>query len=235
MTATITRSTAPAVAEVEDHRFLELIRSLDPDDWRAPTDCTGWDVRAMVLHVLGAAEAHKIGELLHQLWSGRKAADGRDLVDGMNDVQIADREHLTPDEIVRRLEVASPKFLRFRRRLPGPIRAMQVPAPGGWISMGRLMDTIYTRDSFMHRIDIHRAIARPFDVDEHERRIVADVVDEWARNHGQPYSLVLTGPAGGTFASDEHGERDDLDAVEFCRIVSGRATGSGLLATPVLF
>ena len=235
MTATITRTTAPAVAEEEDRRFLDLVRSLAPDDWRAATDCTGWDVRAMVLHVLGAAEAHKIRELLHQLWAGRKAADGRDLVDGVNDVQIADRDHLRPDEIVLRLEAAGPRFLAFRRRLPAPMRAVRVPAPGGRVSMGHLMDAVYTRDSFLHRVDIHRAIGRPLEVDGHEAQIVADVVDEWARNHGQPHSLVLTGPAGGTFVSGDGGEHHEVDAIEFCRIVSGRAPGAGLLATPVLF
>jgi uncharacterized protein (TIGR03083 family) len=235
-TPTITRATAPQVAEEEDRRFVELIRSLGPDDWKAPTDCEGWDVRAIVLHVLGAAESHRFGELVHQLRAGRKAADGGELVDGVNAVQIADRSHLGTDEIIDRLEAAAPRFRRFRRRLPAPVRAIRVPAPGvGTVSMGQMMDHTYTRDSWLHRVDIHRAIGRPFTPDEHDARIVADVVADWARRHGQPYRLVLTGAAGGTFTNGAGGEFHELDAVEFCRILSGRAPGDGLLKTPVLF
>ena len=48
--------------------------------------------------------------------------------------------------------------------------------------------------------------------------------------HGQPCTLHLTGPAGGTFAQGDGGEEITIDAVEFCRILSGRGTGEGLLA-----
>jgi hypothetical protein len=64
-------------------------------------------------------------------------------------------------------------------------------------------------------------------------RIVADVVAEWARGHGQPYRLTLTGPAGGSWSAG--GEEISLDAVEFCRILSGRAPGTGLLTSAVPF
>ena len=70
---------------------------------------------------------------------------------------------------------------------------------------------------------------------EHDGRIVADVVAEWARRHGRPFTLELEGPAGGTFQHGDGGERTTLDAVEFCRILSGRAVGTGLLSTEVPF
>jgi uncharacterized protein (TIGR03083 family) len=236
-TATIDRRTAPDLAEEEDRRFGDVVHSLTAEEWRTPTELPGWDVRAIALHVLGEAESHRIGELVHQLVAGRKAAKGRALVDGINDVQIADRADLGPDEILARLDAAAPKFLRYRRRLPWPFRAIPLPNPPfGWLSIGRLNDVVYTRDRWMHRLDIHRAIGRAFKVDaDHDRRLVADVVAEWAQRHGQPYHLVLDGPAGGTFERGGTGEVHQLDAVEFCRIVSGRAPGSGLLATGVVF
>ena len=70
---------------------------------------------------------------------------------------------------------------------------------------------------------------------QHDGRIVADVVAEWARRHGQPFTLTLTGPAGGTFQAGQDGPELTLDAVEFCRILSGRASGDGLLSTAVPF
>ena len=70
---------------------------------------------------------------------------------------------------------------------------------------------------------------------DHDGRIVADVAAEWARRHGQPFSLHLGGPAGGRFTSGTGGEEITIDAVEFCRILSGRATGAGLLTQEVPF
>lgn len=88
----------------------------------------------------------------------------------------------------------------------------------------------------MHRVDVSRATGRPLDLTtEHDGRIVADVVAEWARRHGRPFSLMLLGPAGGTFRAGEGGEELGLDAVDFCRTLSGRGTGAGLRAQPVPF
>ena len=73
---------------------------------------------------------------------------------------------------------------------------------------------------------------------EHDGALVADVVAEWAARHGQPYRLRLTGPAGGEWSSGTPGaarEEIELDAVEFCRLLSGRGTASGLLAQEVPF
>jgi len=62
-------------------------------------------------------------------------------------------------------------------------------------------------------------------------------VAEWARRHGRPFTLELTGTAGGTFTEGGPGAAatTTLDAVELCRIFSGRATGDGLLTQEVPF
>ena len=67
----------------------------------------------------------------------------------------------------------------------------------------------------------------------HDGRNVADVVAEWARRHGRPFELTLTGPAGGRYRSGTDGEAIEIDAVELCRTLAGRAPGEGLLATVV--
>jgi uncharacterized protein (TIGR03083 family) len=237
-TATITRRSAPDVAAEEDRRFAELLSSLSPTDWSTPTELPGWNVTAIALHVLGEAESYRVPEALHQVVAGRKLAHGRALVDGMNDVQVADRAHLTPEEILVRLQAAAPKFRRFRARVPAPLRAARISNPPyGWLGVGHLLDVVYTRDRWMHSVDICRATGRTFEVDAlHDRLIVADVVAEWAATHRRPYRLVLDGPAGGTFTVGD-GEREEhhLDAVQFCRIVSGREPGTGLLRTGVVF
>jgi hypothetical protein len=102
--------------------------------------------------------------------------------------------------------------------------------------LGYLLDTIFTRDTWMHRVDIARATAAPLVLTSvHDARIVADVVAEWTRRHRQPFTLHLVGPAGGTFTHGTGGEDITVDAVEFCRILSGRAAGAGLLTQEVPF
>jgi hypothetical protein len=88
----------------------------------------------------------------------------------------------------------------------------------------------------MHRVDLARATGNELGLSEsHDGRVVADVVAEWARVHERPFMLTLEGPAGGTFIQGEHGEQLRLDAVEFCRILSGRGSGTGLLTHEVPF
>jgi hypothetical protein len=48
--------------------------------------------------------------------------------------------------------------------------------------------------------------------------------------HGEPFELVLEGPAGGKFRQGVGGERVELDAIEFVRILSGRRPGTGILS-----
>jgi hypothetical protein len=98
------------------------------------------------------------------------------------------------------------------------------------------VDTIFTRDTWMHRLDISRATGRPMELTTgHDGRLVADVVTEWAHRHGQPFALTLTGPAGGQWRSGEAGEHLQFDALDFCWIAAGRQPATGLMATKVPF
>jgi len=123
---------------------------------------------------------------------------------------------------------------RLMRRIP-----MKQPMPDGTVEtwrLGYLVDVILLRDPWMHRIDLSRAIGRPMMLTaDHDGRIIAEVVAEWARRHGRPFTLVLTGPAGGSYVQGAGGPDLELDAVEFCRILSRRAPGDGLLAEFVPF
>jgi hypothetical protein len=100
-------------------------------------------------------------------------------------------------------------------------------------SIAYLDDIIYTRDTWMHRFDTCRALGVEPDVTVgHDDMIVADIVREWALRHGQSFQLKLTGTAGGVFG-DGNGDVMELDALEFCRLLSGRGDGEGLLAVEV--
>jgi uncharacterized protein (TIGR03083 family) len=227
-------------AATEEYRRLDvLLRDLAPDDWTLPTDCDEWDVRAMVAHLVGAAEANaSVREMLRQAWVGRRTRTEGDLVDKMNAVQVAERAARTPAELVADLADAGARGVRARARIPGPVLAVRLPLgpPLGVRPLAYLMGRIYTRDAWMHRMDISRATGRePLLTEEHDGRLVDDVVREWAAGHGSPYSLELTGVAGGSWGTPGAGEQLVLDAVEFCRSVSGRVPARGLLAQPVPF
>ena len=103
-------------------------------------------------------------------------------------------------------------------------------------TLGYLIDTILTRDPWMHRIDISRATGQPLNLTAgHDDILVADVVNEWAARHGKPCHLHLTGPAGGRWTFGAGGPTLDLDAIDFCRTVSGREPATDLLTTEVPF
>ena len=234
------RETGPLAVE-ENARFVALIAALGPAEWECATDCTQWDVRAVVGHVLGAMEGHaSVLQFIHQTRAGKKAAGDGPLVDGMSAVQVAGHAHLRTDQAVARLREVAPRAARRRGRIPAPLRALPMRVEIGghweWWSLGYFFGTILTRDTWMHRIDICRATGRPVVITpEHDGRIVADLVAEWSRRHDKPFALRLDGPAGGVFGRGANGEEITMDAIEFCRTLSGRETGTGLLAQTVPF
>jgi uncharacterized protein (TIGR03083 family) len=237
------RASAARLAAAEYDRFTAQLRRLTPQQWTAPTACPDWDVHAMVCHVLGMAEAFASPvEQVRQLVAARRA--GGLLIDALTALQVAKHVHRPPEELVRRMAEVGPKAAAGRARTPAllrrlPLRNQAVDDTGTvtetW-RLGYLVDVIVTRDTWMHRSDIAAAagLAMVLDAD-HDGRIVADVAAEWAARHGQPCTLTLTGPAGGQWTWGIGGEAVELDAVEFCRVLSGRGTGAGLVRTRVPF
>lgn len=236
----ITRAEARTLAEREFVRFAELVDSLTPAEWQAPTDCTGWDVRAMTLHVLGSADAQaSVRQFLHQLRLGmplNKQIDSHHWVDGLNELQIRERAHLTNDELVAQLNAIGPHAVNGRWRTPTPIRYLPIPfgPPIGWKPLKYLLDVGFTRDVWAHRVDIHAAIGRPMQpTADHDGRLIADIVAEWATIHGEPFELILDGPGGGKFTQGSNGEHVEIDAIEFIRVLAGRRPGTGVLSHPL--
>ncbi len=215
-----------AAAAEEYRRLGDLLDELDEAGWKEPTECAGWAVRDVVAHLVGAAcVTTGMREGRRQARLGRKLAAGRTMVDGMNEVQVRERADRTPQQLQAELAEVVPRALRARRRIPALVRAVRVPfgPPLGTAPIGYLTDTIYTRDAWMHRVDITRATGAPLVLTaEHDGRLVADVVADWARRHRAPYRLELTGPAGGSFQRGTDAPLVERDAVEFCRALAGR-------------
>lgn len=241
-----THEEAMQLQAVELERTLDFLRSLDADDWTAQTVCPDWDVHRMYLHVLGACEAAaSMRENVHQMRAAKRLqkSDGGPLEAGLSAVQVRERLDVTPAALVERLAAVAPATVRKRTRMPALMRRMPMKIDGPVIEtwkLGYLVDTIYLRDLWMHRVDAAEATGRELVLSaDHDGRIIADVVAEWARRHGQPFTLTLTGPAGAAFtATGAKGAPPvtlELDAVEFCRTLAGRAEATGLLETIVPF
>jgi uncharacterized protein (TIGR03083 family) len=190
--------------------------------------------------MLGGMEAFAtFHEWMHQMRAGTKAAGDGPFIDGMTAVQVRERADLTRSQLLDRLAHVGPRAARWRagRRL---MRRIPLKQEVGGVTetwrLGYLLDIVLTRDTWMHRVDIARATGREMVLTaEHDGRLIADVVAEWSRRHGEPFTLQLEGPAGGTFTQGTDGEDITIDAVEYCRILSGRATGTGLLTQEVPF
>ncbi|MGH8890378.1 MAG: maleylpyruvate isomerase family mycothiol-dependent enzyme [Acidothermaceae bacterium] len=237
------RDVAMRLAATEYDRFTAQLRDLEPADWHRPTACPAWDVHAMACHVLGMAEmAASPVEQVRQMLGARKA--GGLFIDALTALQMAKHVDRSPAEVVARFAAVGPKAAKGRRRTPAPIRQLRmsdqpVDETGSQTEswrLGYLVDVILTRDPWMHRFDIALATGRAMELTpEHDGALVADVAAEWAARHGRPCEVHLTGPAGGSWSFGSGGPALELDAVEFCRIVSGRGSGEGLLATRVPF
>jgi len=241
------RDVAMRLAATEYDRFVAQLRELDPADWARPTACSEWDVHAMACHVLGMAEmVASMPEQLRQMRGAGKAAKENDsiFIDALTSLQVNKHVHRAPAQVLELLATTTPKAARGRKRVPAlmrrlPMKDQPVDETGGltetW-TMGYLVDVILTRDTWMHRSDIALATGRSMQLTaDHDGVLIADVVADWFSRHGQACSLTLTGPAGGSWRQGTAGPSYELDAVEFCRIVCGRGSGEGLVATRVPF
>jgi uncharacterized protein (TIGR03083 family) len=235
--APISHREGMALAETEYQRFTDMLHQLQPGDWSKQTVCTDWNVKQLVAHALGFAESNaSFRVFLSGMRRGKKRAAEKDydhFVHGMNEVQVEERAHLTPEELIDRWIEIWPKALKGRKRFPPFMRPipLEFGPPIGKMPMGSyLMDVVFTRDTWMHRMDISRAVGLdPVLTADHDGRLIEHMVAEWAAVHGIAFTLHLEGPAGGTFVSGNNGDELTIDAVEWIWILSGRGAGTGLL------
>ena len=232
----LTHTEAAEMAAVELERFLALVESLAPADWEQPTACPLWNARQIVAHVTGAAASYARWSQFKRQTSPfvqrpyRQA--GFSLLDALNQIQVDDRSAATPAALIAELREVGPRATATRKRLPAIVRAIRLPLPLlGVVPIGYLTDLIYTRDMWMHRLDICRATGRELvQTAGHDGRITALVVRDLARKltpklAGQAVAYELTGLAGGSFRLGENASpiaRITMDVLDFHLHASGR-------------
>ncbi|HEY7875297.1 MAG TPA: maleylpyruvate isomerase family mycothiol-dependent enzyme [Actinomycetota bacterium] len=226
---------ATALAESQNKALLHTLYSLDDAQWDAPTDCEGWSVKDIASHIYGWAQSltslketrRQVGEAL------RRRKELGNILDAQNQVQADAGRAMSNADLLLRMEEALPRMVRRRASWGRYGRYTPIYGPPfGLSNLGYLCNVIFTRDVFMHRIDVTRATGTELELGPDESRIVADIVREWGRGGSGDVRLELTGRAGGTFVagSSPHTKLTG-DAVEFCRFLAGRADASVIEAT----
>lgn len=219
-------------AAAEYAALLTMVDAFSPSDWGLQTDCTEWRVRDMAAHVAGAAEeACRLSVMLrHQAAAvnGLRRGDGA-IVDLLCRVQIADRAGLSDADLAADLRRWAAGAPAGRRRQPGLLRRMPMPRftglrPG--TNLAHLLDVIYVRDVWLHRVDLHRATQVEMPTSSAEDEVVAQVVRdldlEWS---GPAFALELTGRGAGRWQVGSGAPVATVteDAVALMRLLSGRS------------
>lgn len=245
----LTHVEAGRMAAEETRRFLDLIESLSEADWDRPTACDRWTVQDIVAH----QAAHVVSFTSLKAFFGQLKPSllrpylrqGMNLLDALNQSQVDLRARAAPADLIAEIRAAKDQSLAARARIPVWVRGPALPMPGvdQPRSLGYLFDLIYTRDMWMHRLDICRATGRAMVIDdEYDRRTVALVVRDLAlkAQHGlagRSAILDLTGSAGEVYqigAVSNPSARVEIDAIPFCILTSGRTTAADVLAADVV-
>ena len=214
------------IGAYQNEQMLRLLRTLDDEEWNAPTDCDRWTVKDIVAHLIGWAECFaSFKEFRHQFAASiKRRKELGNPVNAQNEQQVEDRRHLTPEQIIDRFEVALTRFLSFRMNVGKFMHYMPYYDPSiiKYSNIGYISRVIFTRDMFMHRIDIACATNRPVPLEREDHALMADVLRDWARRHDIDATIDL-GELGIFVAGQGGRARIVGDAPTFARVMTGRA------------
>ncbi|MFC7329949.1 maleylpyruvate isomerase family mycothiol-dependent enzyme [Marinactinospora rubrisoli] len=217
--------------------LLDLLGSLGPDDWRAPTVCPGWDVHDLVAHLLN--------DQLRRLSGSRDGHAGPPFGAGET---LPAYIHRVNGEFVRAARCASPRVMAELLGFLGPqldelwagrpldgqadlpvswAQAEPADSTPVWLDMARE----YT-EYWVHQQQIRDAVGRPGADDP---ALMAPVLDTFARAlpsalhgltrpPGSSVVLEVTGPAGGRWAAVRGTGRWLLGAPPGARPAAARVT-----------
>lgn len=199
---------------LERAALLDLLRSLSPDEWQAPTVCPGWSVHQVVLHLLNGdlrfiadrrdGYQSPVGPRVEAPF-GR--AEVTNLVDTINNRWVAGAYFLSPRQLVDQLERSGIEYAQTLAGLDMNATGIPVdwivsePAPV-WIDVAREFT-----ERVIHQQQLRDATGRPLLT---ERSLIFPLFDTFLlalpgalrdipAPVGSRATLTIRGPAGGTW------------------------------------
>ena len=125
---------------------------LAPDDWTKATECTGWDVKDVVSHLLGWMEANADpAEAGRQFAVASRTAQEQGILrlDAQTALHVREHAHLSPAELTAAMHEGRVGRWRAGPRATAEVRATTfstgLPGEGDW-TRGYLIDVVLTRD-----------------------------------------------------------------------------------------
>ena len=220
------------VALAQRSALIAQLEALEPDDWLVVTECHPWTVRDIGAHIAGELVWTRNPLGYAQLVAGwLRHYRRRSFLDGTNEAALRVRRDWTTGQLLDVLRRDAPRAVAPAWARPLPLAGVaNLPR---YATFGYLADVVLARDCFVHRHDIARATGRTLGFDPSDTEVVAQVVRDLRRAwRGPEVTLRLTGPAGGTWrlglGETADGPIAEVDAVEFLRHLSGRATDAHL-------
>jgi uncharacterized protein (TIGR03083 family) len=206
-TTELDRGTVGAGAIAEYASFADLLESLSPDDWRAPTRCAGFEVRDVAGHVVGLAE---------------------DVAKGVPGSRTAEQEAATvrddaPREAAARLRTAIDSLRALLAALDDA--AWEGPSPVPELTLGHGVLTLWY-DTYVHADDIRAAVGRPSARGAGLGASVAYLAEELERRGWGPATIAVDGVPPRPIGAG--GPTITGDALEFVLVATGRADPASL-------
>ena len=226
----VTSDEAYQLMKVELDRFIDLVETLQAEEWEKPTACSEWDVRDILAHQAGGyASGTSYGEMIRQV--RQRPQPGQLMEDAINAFQLRERAEMSPAELIMELRKTGPVAAHKWAYQFKPVKWIKIPHRDiGTLSLRHLMLVIHSRDTWMHRLDICRATGRQFEqTADHDGRIVELVMRDVAgtlerKYHGPAHEFELTGIAGGRWQIGRGAPASmiKMDVLEFNNFASGR-------------
>jgi uncharacterized protein (TIGR03083 family) len=201
--------TIEALAEVWT-RLDDLLTGLDEASWSAPTCLPGWDVKAVVAHLIGT-EAMLLGEPAPDVEIDPAEYEHvRNDMGRINEAWVASMADLAPVELLTSFRDHTARRLEALRATDQAAWDAEGFTPAGTDTYGRFM-RIRVFDCWLHEQDIRDAVSRPggeealsaaMTFDEMEAALGYVVGKKAAAPAGSSVRFELTGPAGRTIHVD---------------------------------
>ena len=175
--------------------FATFLDQLDDPEWQAVTRCDPWTVKDIAGHLLGWNAAFtSVSELRKQIAGAfRYRKRFGNMTDAQNETQVDLARSLAPSALIAALRDRGPRAARVRHRLSRTIGfvPMYFPYIGGWQKASYLLDVIFLRDLLMHRSDCADATGRDPQWDESDRRVMIEMVADWAARTDAEVTIEL--------------------------------------------